>query len=84
MRSPDWVLYHDWSERGVTVPVINAFQPISIQAELLAMPETRGVRRIDPLRRVAVRVPGARWMIWQRIDKPVQGRICAFLAHRPA
>jgi SAM-dependent methyltransferase len=64
--------------------VINAFPVARSQAELESIPEAKLVRRIGPLGRLAVHVPGIRAIFWRRNDKPVPGRMYSFLAHRPA
>jgi len=64
--------------------VINAFPAARTQAELEAIPEARLVRRIGPIGRLAIHVPGVRTIFWRRNDKPVPGRMYSFLAHRPA
>jgi len=63
--------------------IINAFPQARTRAELEAMPEAKLVRKVGPLGRVAIHVPGVRTMVWRRIDLPVPGRLYSFLAHRP-
>lgn len=63
--------------------VINAFPQVRTEEELKGLPEAKLVRRIGRLGHLAIHVPGARALIWRRIDRPIPGRMYSFLAHRP-
>jgi SAM-dependent methyltransferase len=64
--------------------IVNAFPQVRSQAELEALPQTKLVRRMGALGRVAIRLPGARSLIWRHIDRRVPGRLYTFVAHKPA
>jgi SAM-dependent methyltransferase len=63
--------------------VINAFPTVQTAAELTRYPRTWLAARLGALGGWASLLPFVRTLVWKRLDKPVPGRLYAFLAVKP-
>lgn len=63
--------------------VINAFPGVHSQADLPLYAAQLLASRLGRLGRELARVPGAQWLTWRYLNRPVPGRLYSFLARKP-